>query len=52
LLLSRGEAGVSIGAAQSAEKRPKQRRHQRRRWLPLANGKQAPRPGAYRIESL
>src|SRR6266581_8731017 len=28
----------------SAANRPKQRRHQRRRWLPLAKGKQAPQP--------
>ena len=40
----RGIAESQSAEARAAACRPKQQRHQRRRWLPLAKGKQGPRP--------
>jgi hypothetical protein len=37
-----------VTIARTPPVRPKQQRHQRRRWLPLAKGKQAPRPCNWR----
>jgi Protein of unknown function (DUF998) len=43
-LLRHGEAVVIVFSASAPAPRPKQRRHQRRCWLPLVKGKQSPKP--------
>jgi hypothetical protein len=46
------KAEARRSAQRTTENRPKQRRYQRRPWLPLAKGKQVPQPCHLRIADL